>query len=93
MTPFLVAASQSILSTPVPARPMIFKLDAAAMTSAVTLVAERTMRPSYFCNKDTHGAYEGEGTVGVRTHREVSWRNKRNNALSYTIVLQLPGGL
>ena len=42
--PLLVAAAQSILSTPVPARPIIFKLVAALMTSAVTLVAERTIR-------------------------------------------------
>ena len=49
MTPFLVAALQSMLSTPVPARPIIFKLD-AAITSAVTFVAERTIKPSYFCN-------------------------------------------
>jgi len=48
MIPLLVAASQSMLSTPVPARPMIFKLVAALITSAVTFVAERTIKPSYF---------------------------------------------
>ena len=36
---------------------MIFKLVAAAMTSAVALVAERTIRPSYFCNSDTPDFY------------------------------------
>lgn len=45
-TPFLVAASRSTLSTPVPALPTTWSFSAALMTSAVTLVAERTMRPS-----------------------------------------------
>lgn len=45
-TPFLVAASTSTLSTPVPALPTTCSLSAAASTSAVTLVAERTMSPS-----------------------------------------------
>lgn len=49
ITPFLVAASESILSVPVPARPMMQRLD-ASITSAVTLVAERTTNPSYFCS-------------------------------------------
>lgn len=44
--PFLVAASRSTLSTPVPALPTTCSFSAALMTSAVTLVAERTMRPS-----------------------------------------------
>lgn len=44
--PFLVAASTSTLSTPVPALPMIRRLSAALITSAVTLVADRTTRPS-----------------------------------------------
>lgn len=44
--PFLVAASRSTLSTPVPALPTTCNFSAALMTSAVTLVAERTMRPS-----------------------------------------------
>lgn len=47
--PLVVAASQSILSTPVPARPMIFRFLPAFMTSAVTLVADLTISPSYFC--------------------------------------------
>lgn len=45
-TPFLVAASTSTLSTPVPALPTTCSLSAASSTSAVTLVAERTMSPS-----------------------------------------------
>ena len=48
MMPLLVAAGVSILSTPVPARPMILRFEAALITSAVTFVAERTMRASYF---------------------------------------------
>ena len=47
MIPCFVAASRSMLSTPVPARPIILRRDPAAMTSAVTFVAERTIRPSY----------------------------------------------
>lgn len=46
--PLLVAASQSMLSTPVPARPIIFSFVAALITSAVTLVADLTTNPSYF---------------------------------------------
>ena len=45
MIPLSVAASRSMLSTPVPARPMSHSSLPAAMTSAVTLVEERTMRP------------------------------------------------
>mmetsp|Transcript_11045 Transcript_11045/g.36670 ORF Transcript_11045/g.36670 Transcript_11045/m.36670 type:complete len:410 (+) Transcript_11045:598-1827(+) len=45
--PRLVAALQSMLSTPVPARPMTVILLAASMMSAVTLVPDRTIRPSY----------------------------------------------
>lgn len=48
MIPLLVASLQSMLSTPVPARPMIFSFFPAAMTSEVTLVADRTMSPSWF---------------------------------------------
>jgi len=40
------AAGMSILSTPIPARPMTFMLVAAARTSLVALVDERTARPS-----------------------------------------------
>lgn len=46
-TPLAVAARTSILSTPVPARPIIFKLVPASIISLVTLVPERTTRPSY----------------------------------------------
>ena len=45
-TPRWVAASTSILSTPMPARPTTLSRGAAASSSAVTLVAERTARPS-----------------------------------------------
>lgn len=44
--PFLVAAGTSTLSTPVPALPIIWRLLAALITSAVTLVADLTTRPS-----------------------------------------------
>ena len=37
MTPRLVAASMSMLSTPMPARPMALRFSARSMTSAVTL--------------------------------------------------------
>ncbi len=45
--PRAVAAGMSILSTPMPARPMTFSRVAAAITAALALVAERTARPSY----------------------------------------------
>src|SRR5690606_27114674 len=38
----------STLSTPMPARPITFKLVAASMISLVTVVAERSARPSYW---------------------------------------------
>ena len=44
--PRAVAAATSTLSTPIPARPMTLSLAAASRTSAVTLVADRTARPS-----------------------------------------------
>src|SRR4030095_10012479 len=40
------AAATSMLSTPMPARPMILSRLPASMTGAVTLVRERTSRPS-----------------------------------------------
>ena len=45
-TPAAVAAGMSMLSTPMPARPMTFSRFAAAMTSLLGLVSERTTRPS-----------------------------------------------
>ena len=44
--PRRVAASTSTLSTPTPARPITFSRVARSITSAVTFVAERTIRPS-----------------------------------------------
>ncbi len=44
--PRLLAAGMSMLSTPAPARPMAESFAAASMISAVTLVAERTIRAS-----------------------------------------------
>ncbi len=44
--PRAVAALTSMLSTPMPARPMTFRFLAAARTSGVTLLAERKARPS-----------------------------------------------
>ncbi len=44
MIPLRVAALRSILSTPVPARPISFNPTPAVMTSSVTLVADLTMR-------------------------------------------------
>ena len=44
--PRAVAALISMLSTPMPARPITFRFLAAVITSAVALVAERTARPS-----------------------------------------------
>ena len=47
-TPFSVAALTSMLSTPTPARPMIFSLPGLASMAAVILVAERMPRPWYW---------------------------------------------
>ena len=46
ITPRAVAAGTSMLSTPMPARPITFSRSAAAITSALTRVADRTARPS-----------------------------------------------
>jgi hypothetical protein len=46
MTPRREAAVTSMLSTPMPARPMILSRLPASITSAVTLLRERTSRPS-----------------------------------------------
>ena len=46
ITPRLVAAAISTLSTPIPARPTTFRFVAAFKISAVTLVAERIASPS-----------------------------------------------
>ncbi len=46
VTPFRVAASTSMLSTPTPARPMTFSFPGFSSTSAVTLVALRTASAS-----------------------------------------------
>ena len=46
ITPRRVAAGTSTLSTPTPARPMMRNLVAASITSAVTWVPERIIRPS-----------------------------------------------
>ena len=48
ITPFLVAAVISILSTPVPARPTSLRRFPALRTSLVTFVAERTIKASKF---------------------------------------------
>ena len=48
ITPFFEAAGMSTLSTPMPARPITFRLAAFSRILAVTLVAERIARPSYW---------------------------------------------
>ena len=44
--PAALAASTSMLSTPIPARPMTLRLVAAKINSLVILLAERTAKPS-----------------------------------------------
>ena len=44
--PLAEAAAMSTLSTPIPARPITRRLSARAISSAVTLVAERMASPS-----------------------------------------------
>ena len=46
MMPLAVAAGMSTLSTPMPARPITFRLFASSRIFGVTLVAERMARPS-----------------------------------------------
>src|SRR6516225_6496872 len=46
MMPLAVAAGMSTLSTPMPARPITFRRFACSKTLGVTLVAERTAKPS-----------------------------------------------
>ena len=46
MMPLAVAAGMSTLSTPMPARPITFRRFACSRTLGVTLVAERTAKPS-----------------------------------------------
>ena len=48
MMPFAVDALMSMLSTPMPARPTTFRRLALSISFSVTLVAERTARPSYW---------------------------------------------
>ena len=48
ITPFLLAAGMSTLSTPMPARPMTFRLVAPSSSLSVTLVADRMASPSYW---------------------------------------------
>ncbi|OIQ73810.1 hypothetical protein GALL_445510 [mine drainage metagenome] len=48
ITPFFEAAGISTLSTPIPARPITFRLVAFSSSLSVTLVAERIARPSYW---------------------------------------------
>lgn len=57
MTPRLVAASTSTLSTPTPARATTFRFFAAARTSAVTFVSERIMSAWYegICDMRSEG--------------------------------------
>ena len=64
MTPRLVASSTSTLSTPTPARPTTCSFSPAAITSAVTLVAERMMSPWY-------SGMRGQQLVGVPLRADV----------------------
>lgn len=65
MTPLRVAASTSMLSTPVPARPTILRAGAAARTSLVTLVAERTTIPSWLWGRKAGRGCELTGLYNV----------------------------
>ena len=47
ITPFFEAALRSILSTPIPARPITFKFVAALSNFSVTFVADLIANPSY----------------------------------------------
>lgn len=70
-TPLAVAASRSMLSTPVPARPMTFMLGALSSTWRVTLVSERTIRPSCFWN--THQTKSSLQVYTDQTRMQFLW--------------------
>jgi hypothetical protein len=79
ITPRALAASRSTLSTPDPARAMIFNLLAASMTSFVTLVALRTRSASASAMslmRSCFGRPERASTVQPLT----SWRSETAEA-------------
>lgn len=67
MMPCAVAAPRSMLSTPVPARPISFSLLPAWITSEVTLVAERTIKPSYSWRE------VGGASQDMHENKNLSW--------------------
>ena len=71
MIPLAVAAGTSILSTPTPARPMIFRFWAALITSAVTLEAERTISAS---NSGIISNNSSAGSLSLITHSKSSFK-------------------
>ncbi|OQB80814.1 MAG: hypothetical protein BWX86_02954 [Verrucomicrobia bacterium ADurb.Bin122] len=73
-TPRSVAASTSTLSTPTPARPTTLSKGAAAMTSRVILVSERTaMACTSFTNERI---FSGEEPYASTTSKPGCWRRK-----------------
>ena len=89
-TPLAVAASRSMLSTPVPARPMTFMLGALSSTCRVTLVSERTIRPSCFWNThQTKSSFHQTGyffTCGRRSINRLD--NATRDALPYHVCMR-----
>ena len=69
--PLAVAAATSILSTPTPARPIIFKFLAASITSAVTLEAERTINAS---KSGIISSNSSAGSLSLITHSKSSFK-------------------
>jgi hypothetical protein len=65
--PRAVAAGMSTLSTPMPARPITFRLAAASSRSSVTLVAERMARPSYSPMIALSSSFERPGLSSTST--------------------------
>jgi hypothetical protein len=67
--PRCVAAGTSMLSTPIPARPMTLSFSARANSVLVTLVAERTASPSYPAMRASSSSAERPGNKSTAIPR------------------------
>ncbi len=81
-TPRAVAAGMSTLSTPMPARPITLRFSAAASRSAVTLVADRMARPSYWPMIAFCSSGERPGLKSTSTPRSRKISIARSDSLS-----------
>ena len=82
--PRRVAASTSTLSTPTPARPTTFSRVARSITSAVTFVAERTIRPSYWSMISSSGESVSTSTSKCSRSRSIPASAIRSRTRTFT---------